>query len=1245
MSGPDFTAAQLDAIHSRGENLLVAAGAGSGKTTVLVERIIQRLLSGGDVQRLLVLTFTHAAADDMRGKIQRALAQLCREQPDNHDYRRQLALLPQAHISTVHSFCLELLRSHYYRVGLPADFRVASEVEMSLLRQECLEECLEEAYAAPDSGLAELADAYGGVHDDSQLAQLILELHSYSRSRPDPEQWLRESGEQLLRGEQPDELWGAESLSRELRLEVERIIAPLRQAAALPEIPRLYQELALAEIAQAERVSAEPGLQAQAAALADLRFERLPSGAKKLAEGYPPGHIFDQEQMERFKKLRSSAKEALRKLGQRYGRLTAPEVVAEQRHCGRLMQSLAELVIDLEKRLQAAKLSRAWIDYGDMEHLTLALLRDEDFSRSLAAGFDEVLIDEYQDINQVQEEIFARLRRENNFFAVGDVKQSVYRFRLAEPQLFLSKYQDYGAGRGGRRIDLNRNFRSHISVIQGVNHLYRQLMVAEVAELDYDEAAELRPGRSEAGRAPELCLICRAGETGAAAADDSLAAASGNQPEAADNVSSQTEDSSIQLDASIQLEARFIAQRVRELRQEGYAYQDMVILLRSLKSSRELMLRELSAAGIPVSAEGAGGYLDSPELEMALSLLKVIDNPRQEQPLAGVLRCPLLSFSDDELLRLRLEHPEGELYDALLQAAAEPGPLGEKTARFLTRLAEWRALAGELRPSLLLLRLYDQAGFYHLCGALPDGETRQGYLRLLYQQACNYERQGYAGLYRFICQVEDSRAWGKGDLSLLGQEGGDRVRLMSIHKSKGLEFPVVFVAGLNTLFNFRDEYADVIWDRDLGLGPRFCDREKRRKHPTLAHLAIASRKHSQALSEELRVYYVALTRAKERLILTACLPDPERAAANWAEVAAWPEEQLPLHVLARARRPLDWFGPALIRHPDCGLLRQLADCSVPARPGDGSHWQLRLVPALSGAEPLPGGSPVMSGEQEPQLDAAVAQALSYRYPQRESCTFPAKWSVSALNRQLRSPEEMAELALSAAALAETELEGEPKTVPETEPKTEPKTEPLSLLSDPMLTPPLHAAADSAEIATPSFAVEKASLPADNQRVRQKTSATERGSAYHRVLELADLRRVSLPQIKEQLAQLVRSGGLSESAAALVQPERLARFFSSPLGKRLCASPRVEREIPFTMLSQEQGHQVLVQGVLDAAFREGEGWVLLDYKTGGWNKSDRELRELYGEQLSVYRQAIERLWREPVREAYLCLLDSGRVVQL
>ncbi|MDO4732288.1 MAG: helicase-exonuclease AddAB subunit AddA, partial [Bacillota bacterium] len=969
MSETQFTPAQLDAIQSREENLLVAAGAGSGKTTVLVERIIRRLRSGGNIQRLLVLTFTHAAADDMRAKIQRALSQLCREQPGNSDFRQQLALLPQAHISTVHSFCLELLRSHYYRVGLPADFRVASEVEMELLRQECLEACMEQAYGQPESGLAALADAYGGVHDDSQLAQIILDLHSYSQSRPDPALWLRQSAAQLLSGERVDELWGAEALCRSLRQQLARIIDSLRQAALLPEIPRLYQELAWVEIAQAEQVCNQQSLQSMAAALSALEFQRLPSGAKKLAEGYPPGHVFDAEQMERFKKLRTAAKDDLKKLAARYGSLTAAEAVEEQHCSGRLMQSLVDLVMDLDERLREAKLSRAWIDYGDMEHLTLALLSDEDFAQSLAEGFDEVLIDEYQDINQVQEAIFSRLRRAENFFAVGDVKQSVYRFRLAEPKLFLSKYLAYGEGEGGRRIDLNRNFRSHISVIQGVNHLFGQLMLAEVAELDYDEAAALHPGRPEQGAPPEFWLVERkpvpqeARET--AEEEDG-----GEEREAEES-------------GSLQLEARFIAQRIRELRQEGYAYGDMAILLRSLKSSRDIVLRELESAGIPISAEGAGGYLDSPELEMALSLLKLIDNPRQDQPLAGVLRSPLLGFSDEELLSLRLERPEGGLYDCLLLAAEGEGPLPEKLRDFLAKLESWRSAAGELRPSALLLRLYEEAGFYHLCGALPGGETRQAYLRLLYQQACSYERQSYAGLYRFICQLEDSRAWGKGELSPAKAGGADSVQLMSIHKSKGLEFPVVFVAGLNHCFNFRDEQGDVIWDRDLGLGARYADRERRRKYPTLAQLAIAERKHEQALAEEMRVYYVALTRAKERLILSACLERPERAAANWAQVAEWPEQQLPLHVLSRARKPLDWFGPALIRHPDSAALRQLAECSLAARSWDESRWQIQCIPAPGPLSPEEAAFCPLGTEGDAELSSRVEESLFYQYPGRE----------------------------------------------------------------------------------------------------------------------------------------------------------------------------------------------------------------------------------------------------------------------
>ena len=1004
----------------------------------------------------------------------------------------------------------------------------------------------------------------------------------------DPEAWLRTSAARLCQGDCLDQLAGADELNRRLSLEIQRAAEPLRQAACLPAIPRPYQDLAVDELNQARQVQETRGLLEQAVALSGMTFGRLPTGSKKLAAGSPPGTVFDPGRMERFKILRNQAKKDLQRLGARYAPLTRPEVLAEQHQTGHWMESLVQLVLDLEQRLAQAKLSRGWIDYSDMEHLTLTLLSDETLCAELAAGFDEVLIDEYQDINPVQEAIFARLRQGENFFAVGDVKQSIYRFRLADPQLFLSKYLAYGQGQGGRRIDLNRNFRSQVQVIRGVNQLFRQLMVEEVAELAYDQAAVLRPGREEEGAPPEFVLVQQA-------APD-VPPEEAPTPEEASTPEEEGEGTAPP-DSAVRTEARYIAQRIQALRQAGYAYGEMAILLRSLKSSRDLILGELMAAGIPVIAEGSGGYLDSPELEMALAFLRVIDNPRQNPALAGVLRCPLVGFQDEELLALGLEYPEGDLYDALLHAAEQPGedPLIQRVRAFLDHLAEWRSLGGELRPSALLLRLYDQAGFYHLCGALPGGETRQGYLRLLYQQACAYEAQGYAGLYRFICQVEDCRTWGKGDGSPPGPGGGDRVRLMSIHKSKGLEFPVVFVAGLNTQFNFRDEYGDVIWNRDLGLGARYGDRAARRKIDTPAHLAIAGRMHDQALAEEMRVYYVALTRARERLILTACLPQVGRAVASWAAVADWSEEALPTYVLARARRPLDWFGPALLRHPDSGVLRQLAGVEDAGFAWDRSRWLVQVVSA-----PPPVGTPVVqttpdAESLDPALEQQVEAALSYRYPDRDRCAFPAKWSVSALNRQTRW-EEPAPI-LTPEALADIQGESEPA----------------------------------------------GSLLRQGRNAHWK--ATDRGTAYHRVLELADLRRISREELQDQIHTFVAQGLLAQAAADLVDPARLAQFFATPVGRRLCGAAQVRRETAFTMLKEIQGVEVVVQGMLDAAFQEADGWVLLDYKTGGWGKSDEELLSLYGEQLACYKQAMERLWQVPVKEAYLCMLDGGRAVRL
>ena len=762
-------------------------------------------------------------------------------------------------------------------------------------------------------------------------------------------------------------------------------------------------------------------------------------------------------------------------------------------------------------------------------------------------------------------------------FAVGDVKQSIYRFRLAEPGLFLDKYERYGCHQGGSRIDLNENFRSSKTIINGVNYLFRQMMSRNVMEIDYDAAAEMKPGLSERGVPVSVLLLDR----------DAL---------------SQNAEAASAAESAFSGEIRMVADQIAQLHEQGYAYSDMAILLRSSRKNEPIVVDTLAAMGIPADAQTGHDYTDSAEIELVLSILQIIDNPRQDIHLVAVLRSALFDFGPDDLVELRLQDKKAAFIDVLYMISEQNSTVALKSRAFLQTLEEWRSLAAQTKVSELLLHIYHGSGLYNLMGALPDGQRRQANMRMLFERACQYEMNNYAGLFRFIKLIEDGRSFNvAGGYSHLSADRLDSVQVMSIHKSKGLEFPVVFVVGLNAQFNVRDEYADIIFQRDLGIGLRCVDTQRRYKYSSLVHWAIAQRQHEQSLAEEMRILYVALTRAKERLFLSAGVKTLDKRLDQWAADGMTESLCLPDHVLSAARCALDWLMPALLRHADAKLLRDRL-IEAPQLIDDESRFDFCIcdkLPDLQSTSSQSDFSAADSADLSAQMYEQVKNILGYTYPYKKNCNYPAKWSVSRLNRLPVPPEDVPETAL--------------------------------LLSD------------EANAAVCNSSLEQISKGEELPKQHSiSISADMRGTAYHRVPELLDLSRTAPEQIEEQVLQMCSSGKLSPQQAAAVRTDRIIRFFSTREGRQLAAALQVQRETAFTMtMPLDEQERVVVQGVLDVAYRVDNGWVLLDYKTGCYGKSDEELFVLYGKQMAYYCQAIERLWREPVQAAYLCLLDLGR----
>ena len=1335
----NWTDEQWEAIHRGEDNILVAAGAGSGKTRVLVERIIKGLLDEEnpvDIDRLLVVTFTNAAAAEMRRRIAKALAEAIRKNPGNLRLRRQMLLLNRTPITTLHSFCREVLRTYHYLRDLDPAGRILDDTEGDLLRQDLVEEVLEDFFARQEDDKGpffRLAEAFSPDRGDQGLQRLILQLYNFSRSHPHPEKWLAEKAAAftLPPGGLAASPWFKEMKAfweKELTASKE-LLKRARQLALSEGGPEPYLPNLTAEIQMLARAKAAAGKSWQelAEALQEMKFASLKPCR---------GDAYEPSLAAAARELRDGAKKIVKALKETYFMRTLEEQEADIQNLKPLIEVLVDLVVSFAGKYREAKEDRNVLDFSDLEHHALKILTapcPDTLEPSQAAlyyrqRFKEVLVDEYQDINEVQEAILKLLSRPpeegGNLFMVGDVKQSIYRFRLAEPGLFLEKYARYKEGETpGHCIDLSKNFRSRREVLSAVNYLFHQLMDRMVGEIDYVKESALvygapypSPARdaSPEGKYPvEVLFIAQRagdGDEEAPSRRESQKAAGGKPlpnpggagsrgalpeagKEAEDGGEAEGGDEAPAAGEELEkaaLEGRLIARKIRELTEPGpgeaggarrpafifdkslkewrpLAYRDIVILLRSTDNWAPSLLEELQRAGIPAYAELGSGYFASVEVEVMLSLLKIIDNPYQDIPLAAVLRSPLVGLEGEELARVRTAAPREAFFQAVKKFSRSPaspaspasGTVGlqEKTRAFLTRLREWQRLSREGALADLIWQIYGETGYYELVGGMPGGGQRQANLRALYDRARQYENTSYRGLLRFLRFVEKLRERG-GDLGVaraLGEQE-DVVRVMTIHKSKGLEFPVVFIAGLGKQFNQQDLRRDFLLHKSLGFGPRFLDTDLKVSYPTLPHLALREKLRLELLAEEMRILYVALTRAEERLYLVAGVKDMDREARKWA--LALPhggQLRLPDRSRSSARGPLDWLGPALLRHENASLLRERAGVQgiEPLEDGEKSRWSFRLYSAFTVAawgeedgtgapedggpaageageaggkgakdRPGPGGGtvrqvleavksfrPLPLGKGGP-AGAEVDRRLRWQYPYGPSTIRLAKMSVSEIKKRRRQLEEEELPTLSRRHLEQ---------VPE---------KPRFLEQD-------------------------------------KLTAVERGTAYHTVMQYLDLRGdLEEAGIRDQMEKMLAGQKITPAELKAVEAGNLAHFFAGPLGLRLLKAREIRRELAFSLAlpagdlypdgeqgetaavslqakTSEDGEKVLIQGVLDCLFRDEEGLVLVDYKTDRTaGLTEEDLKNRYREQLEIYSRAVADIWQEEVVEKHLYFFDGG-----
>lgn len=1265
--GMKFTPEQQRVIELHNSNILVSAAAGSGKTAVLVERIIRMICDGehpADIDRLLIVTFTNAAAAEMRERIAAGITARLETDPGNEHIQKQSALLHNAQITTIDSFSLFLIRNHFNEIGLDPDFRVADEGEIKLLQQEVLAQLLEDAYAgqfvpeAPEQFHA-CVEYFCPGGRESVLEQHILNLSRYAGSFPWPAEWLEERKNDYAAGDMEALVHSdyGQYLTERVNRTVEGCLEKLREVkrlCELPDGPYMYGELTEAEIEQLERLTSCKDLEEQAAKVPAVTFARLPS--KK-------DDSVDPAKRELAKAIRNSVKDTLSDLSESYFKTPLELAVEQGKACREPLRILLDLVLEFDRRLLAAKQERHLIDFSDMEHYALQiLLKREKVEESDGTGtdrtetkyrivpsdvameyrqyFQEILIDEYQDSNLVQEYLLSAISGEEegryNRFMVGDVKQSIYKFRLARPELFLEKYDTYQETGDLCRIDLAKNFRSRIQVVDAVNDVFSRIMSREIGGIAYDDKAALYPGavypaQEDPAYGSELLLIRKPekGEREESGIGEQHAEGAGVL---------------VDYDNVRQLEALAIAARIKQLKGSlqvmekstgelrPVRYSDMVILLRTTSGWDEEFKKILEQQGIPVYITSKTGYFGALEVQELLQFLRVLDNPRQDIPLFGVMQSVFGGFTQEEIAQIR-SGGEGHsrkrmtLYEALKEvaqsgrtveegeeisageSAGEEAELSQKADTFLQRIGHYRDLTPFTSIRDLLQRILDDYDYLNYVTALPAGSKRRANVEMLLTKASAFEKTSYFGLFHFIRYMEQLEKYDVdyGEADTL-DENADVVRIMSIHKSKGLEFPVVFVSGLSKRFNMQDANQSLIVDMDLGVAVDYVDSVRRIKNKTLRRAVLSAKMKEDNLAEELRVLYVALTRAREKLILTAVL---DKADEKWELAQMTGQERLTYLDFCEAGSYMDFLLPIL---PQTGIAvktLRTEDLAVEElreqlRMGD-RREQLRLIAC---------GETTLTGDPEENERKLMylRERFAYQYPHPGLQKLYTKTTVSELK---------------IAAMAEKD-----------------------------------------EAAFHTFE-EKEVVPyiPGFRREQEKVSGAVRGNAFHRTMELLDFiyvfvesglfekcpgdyetyrKRLDAERLKNRLEEFLQretiSLRLTEEYAKAVSLPKILNFLEQELAYRMWRAQEqglLYREQPFVLgidakrLDPDlpEGEKVLIQGIIDVFFIEDGEIVLLDYKTDVIDSLEA-LWNRYNVQIQYYEEALTKLMQMPVKERIL-----------
>ena len=1239
------------------QTLLVAAAAGSGKTAVLVERIITRLKDMENplsVQELMVVTFTKAAAAEMSARIGVALAKAMESTDDKAlqaRLERQLNLLPSAHISTLHSFCQWVIRSYFYKLDIPPTARIGNEAEMALLKQEVLENLLKEAYEHNTYGIFDLSDFFSDDKSDAGLQDKVLSLYEFAMSQSNPDGWMRHAVEPYKTAQEQDlrdTLWGR-AMWDEQQAEIDRIADRIEQMEPLLESPvgpkkwdKVYQEQ-LAALAQLKGAQTWSDMVDVCRNLDTFTKASFTSLGKALEKGEVDGALADE-----FKSLGSQNKDSLK--GMKNGLFHIDESVLQQQFKDQypLIHNLVELTIAFHKAYDEAKKEQGIMDFSDLEHLCLALLvepgteddpQPSEVALELQDTFKEIMVDEYQDTNGVQETIINLISRVDNRFYVGDVKQAIYSFRMADSSLFMNKYNTYGLMNDAveRRIDLAKNFRSHENILTTTNFIFYQIMTQEAAELNYGEKESLIPGRivEEApsdwvGGAVELHLLDTS-DTNRSDETDGDSETAGDEPE------------------NNERELDFIIQKIKELHASKKQVQnadgsfrqiqwrDFAVLRRSLAGWGTRAVAAMRQAGIPAVVNERDGYFEAQEIQLLLSLLQIIDNPEQDLPMAAVLHSGLVGLDANELGALRLTG-DGSLWSVMPLYAEQAQD--ERLLQFIAHIERWRTLSRRHGVADLLWDIYETLDYVNYVGAMPNGLVRRANVMALYERAKGFESSGFRGLFRFLRFVESLRDSNQ-DMAVANvvTEADDVVRLMTIHKSKGLEFPVVFLSGVQKKFNTMDFNSPLLVDKNGGIGLKGYYPDIRVSYPSMPWLYCKSIKSDAMKAEEQRILYVALTRARDKLFLTGYInkeiKKEKGVGAHIKHAALTQTQALGADLIKAGNSYLHWLLIAFARHLDGGApLRNVIElegetnfdlldrqCQVKVEIHDGSLYG-DLDYKADVDETTINTVRVLGKVNDVALPEEIVQRFAFTYPNLVAAKTTAKISVSELKRRFAERD--------AEAVSATDVSMQQKPVISCD-ITEDTTGENAILDTSIPT------ISGTELADSVFGRKPLAIAAADEVV----TGAQWGTLMHEAMQWLPVKKYTQKSMTDMLDSLQAEGKFSDEERSLLSDRSLYGFFNSDLGQRLIASKRVERELPFSMLFDgnrvypdvENGERLFLQGIIDTVFVEDDQWVLVDYKTDRVKSGDELIRR-YKIQMDLYKEALERLTNMPVKASYI-----------